>query len=77
MVAGIIVVAAADEFIVAHPGQPGTPASVALTLGGTALFLAGHELFQRAVLAERPSNSGLRRWARYGAIRSASCSCPR
>jgi hypothetical protein len=28
----------------AHPGEHGTPASVALTLRGTALFLAGHAL---------------------------------
>jgi low temperature requirement protein LtrA len=44
MIAGIIAVAAADELTVAHPGEHGTPASVALTLGGTALFLAGHAL---------------------------------
>ena len=45
MVAGIIAVAAADELTVAHPGDRATAASVALTLGGTALFLAGHALF--------------------------------
>ena len=49
MIAGIIAVAASDEFIVAHPGDPGTPASVALTLGGVALFLAGHAFFEWAV----------------------------
>ena len=49
MVAGIIAVAAADELTVAHPGERGTLASVALTLGGTALFLAGHALFKWAV----------------------------
>ena len=49
MIAGIIAVAASDELIVAHPGEHGTPASVALILGGTALFLAGHALFKRAV----------------------------
>jgi low temperature requirement protein LtrA len=49
MVAGIIAVAAADELTVAHPGEHGTLASVALTLGGTALFLAGHALFKWAV----------------------------
>jgi low temperature requirement protein LtrA len=41
MIAGIIAVAAADEFSVAHPGDRGTAASVALTIGGTALFLPG------------------------------------
>ena len=33
MIAGIIAVAAADEFIVGHPGDRGTTASVALTIG--------------------------------------------
>jgi low temperature requirement protein LtrA len=49
MIAGIIAVAAADELAVAHPGEYGTLASVALTLGGTMLFLAGHALFKWAV----------------------------
>jgi low temperature requirement protein LtrA len=34
MIAGIIALAAADELAVAHPGDPGTFASVALILGG-------------------------------------------
>ena len=42
MIAGIIAVAAADELTVAHPGDPGTFASISLTLGGTALFVVGH-----------------------------------
>jgi low temperature requirement protein LtrA len=54
MVAGIITVAAADELTVAHPGDQGTPASVALTLGRTMLFLAGYALFQWAVFHEKP-----------------------
>jgi low temperature requirement protein LtrA len=49
MIAGIIAVAAADELTVAHPGDRGTASSVALTLGGTALFLVGHAFFKRAV----------------------------
>jgi hypothetical protein len=49
LIAGIIAFAAADELTVAHPGDPGTPASVALILGGTALFLAGHAFFKWAV----------------------------
>ena len=49
MVAGIIAVAAADELTVAHPGETGTVASITLTLGGTALFVAGHALFRWAV----------------------------
>jgi low temperature requirement protein LtrA len=55
MVAGIIAVAAVDEFTVAHPGDRGTPASVALTLGGTMLFLAGHALFRWAVFRQLPA----------------------
>ena len=49
LIAGIIAFAAADELTVAHPGDPGTPASVVLILGGTALFLAGHAFFKWAV----------------------------
>lgn len=49
MIAGIIMVAAADELIVAHPGDPGTTVSVALTLGGAAVFVAGHGFFLWAV----------------------------
>jgi low temperature requirement protein LtrA len=49
VIAGIIAFAAADELTVAHPGDPGPPASVALILGGTALFLAGHAFFKWAV----------------------------
>jgi low temperature requirement protein LtrA len=54
MVAGIIALAAADELTVAHPGEPGTLASVALTLGGTALFVAGHAFFKWAVFGVLP-----------------------
>jgi low temperature requirement protein LtrA len=49
MIAGIICVAASDELAVAHPGEHGTLASIALILGGTALFVGGHSLFQWAV----------------------------
>jgi low temperature requirement protein LtrA len=49
MVAEIIAVAASDELTVAHPGEPGKLASVALTPGGTALFLTGHAYFEWAV----------------------------
>ena len=54
MIAGIISVAAADELTVAHPGEHGTLASVALTLGGTALFVAGHAFFKWAVFGLLP-----------------------
>ena len=61
MVAGIIAVAAADELTVAHPGEPGTLASITLTLGGTALFVAGHALFKWAVFGVLP-------WSRAVAV---------
>jgi low temperature requirement protein LtrA len=61
MVAGIIAVAAADELTVAHPGERATAALVALTLGGTALFLAGHALFTWAIF-------GVLSWPRVIAI---------
>src|SRR5918911_2835273 len=61
MIAGIIAVAAADEFIVAHPTDRGTAASVALTVGGTALFLVGHAFFKWAVFGMLP-------WSRAVAI---------
>jgi low temperature requirement protein LtrA len=54
MIAGIIAVAAADELTVAHPGDRGTASSVALTLGGTALFLVGHTFFKWAVFGMLP-----------------------
>jgi low temperature requirement protein LtrA len=49
IIAGIIAVAASDELVLAHPSEHGTSASIALTLGGTALFLAGHAFFKWAV----------------------------
>src|SRR5919112_273260 len=61
MIAGIIAVAAADEFIVGHPGDRGTTASVVLTIGGTALFVAGQAFFKWAVF-------GLLPWSRAVAI---------
>jgi low temperature requirement protein LtrA len=61
MVAGIIAIAAADELTVAHPGEPGTLASITLTLGGTALFVAGDALFEWAVFGVLP-------WSRAVAV---------
>jgi low temperature requirement protein LtrA len=69
MVAGIIAVAAADELTVAHPGEHGTPASVALTLGGTALFLAGHAFFKWAMFR-------VLSWARVVAIAALAALIP-
>ncbi|MBM0231061.1 low temperature requirement protein A [Micromonospora sp. STR1_7] len=49
MVAGIIVTSAGDEKLLREPGAPATPAGALFTLGGPALFLAGHAAY-RAVL---------------------------
>jgi low temperature requirement protein LtrA len=46
MITGIIAIAAADKLTVDHPADRATAALVALTIGGTALFLAGHALFK-------------------------------
>ena len=49
MVAGIVVVAAADEVTIAHPADPATGAVAALILGGPLLFLLGNALFKWAL----------------------------
>jgi low temperature requirement protein LtrA len=69
MVAGIIGVAAADELIVAHPGGHGTFASIALTLGGTALFVAGHAFFKWVLF-------GLLPWSRVVTIAALAALIP-
>ncbi|HEX6123130.1 MAG TPA: low temperature requirement protein A, partial [Ktedonobacterales bacterium] len=61
MVAGIIVVAAADDTVLAHPAAVGDAATAWLVLGGTALFLAGHALFKIVVWRVTP-------WSRLAAI---------
>jgi low temperature requirement protein LtrA len=49
MVAGIIVVAAADDIVLSDPGQRAGLASALLILGGTGLYLAGHAAFKAVV----------------------------
>jgi low temperature requirement protein LtrA len=49
MVAGIILTAVADEKVIAHPTGHGSLGVTAVTLGGPALFLAGHLLFKWVV----------------------------
>ncbi len=46
LIAGIIVSAAADERVLAHPSRGAGAATSALLLGGTALFLGGHAAFK-------------------------------
>jgi low temperature requirement protein LtrA len=61
MVAGIIVVAAADEVVVAHPQASARAATSWLILGGTGLYIAGHAAY-KAALWRRIS------WPRLGAL---------
>jgi low temperature requirement protein LtrA len=54
MIAGIIVAAAADDEVFAHPGAVGDTATSWMTLGGVGLFLAGHALFTAVVWRVTP-----------------------
>jgi low temperature requirement protein LtrA len=49
MVAGIIVTAVADELTIAHPDGHAGPMTVAVIVGGPALFVAGQALFKWAL----------------------------
>ena len=61
MVAGIIVVAAVNAEVLAHPSAVGDMATTWMVLGGSALFLAGHALFTAVVWRVTP-------WSRIAAI---------
>jgi low temperature requirement protein LtrA len=61
MVAGIIVVAAADEIVVSDPSAAARTATSWLVLGGTGLYIAGHGAF-KAVVWRRIS------WPRVAAL---------
>jgi low temperature requirement protein LtrA len=54
LVAGIIVVAASDELILAHPTGHTDLKTAATTLGGAALFLVGNILFKSATAGRLP-----------------------
>jgi low temperature requirement protein LtrA len=54
MVAGVIVAAAGDELVLAHPAGHMATATAAALLAGPALFLAGALLFKRSVFAVWP-----------------------
>ena len=54
MVAGIIVCAAADDLVLAHPGAAASTAAAWMILGGPALFLAGHAAFKVVVWGYLP-----------------------
>jgi low temperature requirement protein LtrA len=51
MVAGVVVTAVGAELVIAHPSGHTEPASIAVILGGPALFLAGRARFEYAVFA--------------------------
>jgi low temperature requirement protein LtrA len=61
MVAGIIVTAAADQEVLAHPATTGGTATALMVIGGPALFLAGHALFKRVIW-------GVISWPRVAAV---------
>ncbi|MFI5101135.1 MAG: low temperature requirement protein A, partial [Actinomycetes bacterium] len=61
MVGGIIVTAAADERVLAHPTGPVDAATAWMLLGGTALFVAGHAVFKATVWGIVP-------WTRIAAV---------
>jgi low temperature requirement protein LtrA len=54
IVAGIIVVAVADELVLTHTTGHVSLSFVTVTLGGPALYLAGNILFKRTVAARTP-----------------------
>jgi hypothetical protein len=58
-----------DELVLAHPGDTGTPASVSLILGGTALFLVGHGHFVWAVYGDVP-------WSRFAGVVALAALAP-
>ena len=49
MVAGIIVMAAADKLVLRSPGAVGHTAVSVMLLGGTALYLLGHAAFKAVI----------------------------
>jgi low temperature requirement protein LtrA len=65
IVAGVIVIAAADEKILEDPGARGRAATSWLVLTGVALFLGGHAVF-KALVWRRPS------WPRIAGVVAAA-----
>lgn len=54
IVAGIIVIAAADELVLQHPTGPAAIAAIATIVGGPALYLFGNMLFKRTSAGRLP-----------------------
>jgi low temperature requirement protein LtrA len=62
LVAGIIVVAVADEMLLAHPLHPASLTAILVTLGGPGLYLAGNGIFRRMLAPRFPPSH------RYGLV---------
>ncbi|MEU8011363.1 low temperature requirement protein A [Micromonospora parva] len=56
IVAGVVVVSAADERLLREPGAPASAVDVLLTLGGPALFLAGHAAYKALLWRTLPTS---------------------
>ncbi|MEW2147128.1 low temperature requirement protein A [Micromonospora vinacea] len=56
MVAGIIVTSAGDEQLLRQPGARATTAAALFTLGGPALFLAGHAAYKAVLWRTLPTS---------------------
>jgi low temperature requirement protein LtrA len=56
LVAGIIVAAVADEFVLAHPLGSSEPRTTVAVLGGMALYLIGNTLFKWAIVGRLPAS---------------------
>jgi low temperature requirement protein LtrA len=56
LVAGIIVAAVADEFVLAHPLGHAEPSTAVAVLGGVALYLIGSTLFEWAIAGRLPGS---------------------
>jgi low temperature requirement protein LtrA len=69
MIAGIIVAAAGDEELIAHPLEPATVETAALLLGGPALYLAGNALFKWSLWEYVP-------WSRIVALTALAALVP-
>ncbi|RYD21530.1 MAG: low temperature requirement protein A [Verrucomicrobiaceae bacterium] len=54
LVGGIILIAVADEFVLAHPGGHTDSKTLVTLLGGTGLYLLGNMLFKRIVGGNLP-----------------------
>ncbi|WP_433111252.1 low temperature requirement protein A [Micromonospora sp. CA-246542] len=56
IVAGVIVASAGDEVLLRQPGEPATPVAALFTLGGPALFLAGHAAYKALLWRRLPTS---------------------